>query len=74
MGRDALSSFAGPRLRAHLLTTRKWAVVLPAAAVRSPRVAPLDAISLPSITDQQTPLAACASDGAASMHWGLGGH
>ena len=29
--------------------------------------------SLPSIY-QQTPTAACASDAAASMHWGLGGH
>ena len=35
----ALISFVGPGLRAHLLTTRKRVVVLPAAVVRSPRAA-----------------------------------
>jgi len=34
-GRSVL--FVGPLLRAHLLTTRKRAVVLPPAAVHSPR-------------------------------------
>ena len=34
MGRGALFSFISSRLRAHLLTTRKRAVVLPVAAVR----------------------------------------
>ena len=35
-----LPSLYGPRLRAHLLTTRKRAVVLPTAAVRPPGAAP----------------------------------
>ena len=38
MGRGALFSFVGSRLRAHLLTTRKRAVVLPAAAVRLAKI------------------------------------
>ena len=67
-------SFAGPLRRAHLLTTRKLVVVWPAAIVRPPGagVAPLPV--LPCRYIQQTPTAACASGGAALMHWGLGGH
>ena len=36
-----LRSFYRPRLKAHLLTTRRRAVVLPVADVRSPGAAPL---------------------------------
>ena len=41
--------FVGPLRRAHLLTTRKRAVVLPPAVVRSPRGGPPDVPSLPSM-------------------------
>ncbi len=41
--------FAGPLRRAHLLTTRKRAVVLPPAVVRSPRGGPPDVPSLASM-------------------------
>ena len=73
MGWGALFFFVGPRLRAHLLTTCKRMVVLPAAAMRSPRAGPPDVLSLPSITGQQTPPAACASDGTGAMHLGAWG-
>ncbi len=38
-----------PSRRAHLLTTRKWAMVLLAAVVRSPRGGPPGVLSLPSM-------------------------
>lgn len=71
MDRGALFFFCRPLAKGHLFTTRKRVVVLPTAAVRSPRAAPPDVISLPSITDQETPLAACASDGDAPITGGL---
>ena len=45
----ALRSLCRPSRRAHLLTTRKRAVVLPPAVVRSPRGGPPDVPSLPSM-------------------------
>ncbi len=45
----ALRSLCRPSRRAHLLTTRKRAVVLPAAVVRSPRGGPPGGPSLPSM-------------------------
>ncbi len=45
----ALRSLCRPSRRAHLLTTRKRAVVLPAAVVRSPRGGPPGVPSLPSM-------------------------
>lgn len=41
MGQGVLSFFIGPGARAHLLTTRKRAVIWPAAIVRSPEGAAL---------------------------------
>ena len=45
----ALRSLCRSSRRAHLLTTRKRAVVLPAAVVRSPRGGPPGVPSLPSM-------------------------
>ena len=68
-----LPSLYGPRLRAHLLTTsRRLAVVWPAAIVRPPGAAP-PGLSFPAQYNQQTPTAARASDAAAPMYWGAWG-
>ena len=67
----ALRSLFRPSRRAHLLTTRRRAVVLPSAAVRPPgRLR--QGVSFPASIYQQTPTAAFALGGAASMRWGLG--
>ena len=50
----------------------RWLYCL-TAAMRPPGAAPPGA-SCPAGIYQQTPTAACASGGAAPMHWGLGGH
>ena len=69
----ALRSLCRSSRRAHLLTTRKRAVVLPAAVVRSTRETRRASLPCPVWTGQQTPTAACASGGASPMHRGLGG-
>ena len=69
-----LPSLYGPRLRAHLLTTSKLAVALPAAAVRPPGAAP-PGLSFPA---QYIPADAngglCIGRSCADALGGLGGH
>ncbi len=68
----ALRSLCQPSRRAHLLTTYKRVVVLPDGS-RAPSGGGSAGVSSPADIYQQTLTAACASGGAAPMHWGAWG-
>ena len=72
MGQGVLSFFIGPGARAHLLTTRKRAVIWPAAIVRSPEGAAWASPSLPN-TGRSADANSGLVIGAGANPMGLGG-
>ena len=69
----ALRSLCRPSRRAHLLTTRKRAAVLPAAVVRSPRGGPPGVPSLPSMDRPADATSGLCIGRSRAGHRGLGG-
>ncbi|RKJ61475.1 hypothetical protein D7Y06_20215 [Roseburia sp. 1XD42-69] len=66
----ALRSLYRPSARAHLPTTCQGAMVVLPDGSRAPSGGGSAGVSSPADIYQQTLTAACASGGAAPMHWG----
>ena len=69
----ALRSLYRPSARAHLPTTCQGAMVVLPDGSRAPSGGGSAGVSSPADIYQQTLTAACASGGAAPMHWGAWG-
>ena len=69
----ALRSLYRPSARAHLPTTCQGAMVVLPDGSRAPSGGGSAGVSSPAGIYQQTLTAACASGGAAPMHWGAWG-